>query len=189
MVRHRDLGDGEPLHLDERRQEPVHPVEELQVLDALASERAIGAAGVTDRVVRQLVPHPVRDARRRDADRAVSLISRRGPRAADTVEPLEGFEEPGEIARVVLQVGVEGDQVRAAGGLQSLPARRRLAGVGGEPLHADPRIVRREFLEDGPRRVRAAIVCDDDLVGHLQRLRALANGGDQRAYVPLLVVS
>jgi len=74
-------------------------------------------------------------------------------------------------------------------GLQSGEAGRALAAVEGKFLHADARVARREFLEDFPRLVLAAIVGDDDLVGNFQRLHGFADGLDEFAQIAFLVVA
>src|SRR6185312_12159910 len=110
MIRHGNLRHGETFDLEQGRQEAVHPFEKLQVLDALAFERAIRASGVTDLFTRQFVPHPVGDARRRNAYEAVALAARFDACAADAIELLERVEKLRQIARVVLQIGIQGDE-------------------------------------------------------------------------------
>src|SRR6476660_4071742 len=45
---HRNLRDGAPVHLDERREETVHAVEASDLRQAFATERLESAAGVLD---------------------------------------------------------------------------------------------------------------------------------------------
>src|SRR5207249_3415511 len=146
------------------RQKTMHPFEKFQVLNALAFKRAIGAAGVGNPLAGKSVPHPVRDARRRDANEGVSFPAGSDARAADAIELPERFEELWQLARVVLQIGVKRDQVFAARGFQSGPARRRLPAIERESLHAKSRIARRKLLQYLPRLVLAAIVGDHDFV-------------------------
>ena len=63
IVRDFDFGDGVAFDLEQRRQKAVHSLEKLQVLDALALERAISAACVGNFLSGKLVANPVRDAR------------------------------------------------------------------------------------------------------------------------------
>ena len=189
IVAHLDFRDGVALDLEQRRQEAVHALEKFQVLDALAPERAVGAARVGNFFAGQFIPDRVGDARRGDADKAVAFTARFHARAADAVKIFQRLQKFRQILRVVLQIGVEREEIFAARGLESGKARRALATVEREPLRADARIGGGEFLEDFPRLVPAAIVGDDDLVGNLERLDRLADGSDEFAQIAFLVVT
>ena len=63
VVAHLDFRDCVAFNLEERRQKPVHSLEEFQIVNALALERTVGAAGVGDLFAAQLVPNPIRDMR------------------------------------------------------------------------------------------------------------------------------
>src|SRR3989442_516145 len=60
----RNLLHPEPFHLQESRQEAVHPVVEHQTLEGRPAERLERAAGVGDRLVAQPVANVVGDPRR-----------------------------------------------------------------------------------------------------------------------------
>src|SRR5665213_1282090 len=78
--------DGETLDLEQRRQEPVHPLEKFQIGDALALECAVAAARVGNVFAGQFVANPVGDVRRRDSDKTIAVAARLDPRAARAVE-------------------------------------------------------------------------------------------------------
>ena len=187
--RNRDFGDGEPFDLEQGRHEAVHSLEKFQVRDALALERPVAAARVADVFAGQPVANPVGNARRRHADEPVALAPRRHARTAGAVEFFERRQQFRQVARVVLQIGIEGDDGPAARRLHARPQRRGLPTVEREPLGANARVARREVFEDFPRPVLAAIIGDDDLVGQLERLRRLADRRDEREQISLLVVA
>ena len=176
------------LDLEERRQETVHALEELQILDALALEGAVGATRIRNLLAGQLVAHPVGDARGRHADEMIALAAHLHTRATDTVEIFQRLQEFRQVLGIILQVGVQREEIFAAGGLEPGEAGRALAAVVGKALHADVR-VGGEFLEDLPRLVLAAIVGDDDLVENVQRLDRRTDGLDELAQVAFLVVA
>ena len=90
---------------------------------------------------------------------------------------------------IVLQIGIERDQVFAARRLQSGPTRGRFAAIEREALRANPRITRGQFRQHFPRPVFAAIVRDDDFVWPLERLDRDADGFNQLAQISLFVVA
>jgi len=189
IVGNRNLRDDESLDLEQRRQETVHALEKFQVLDALALEHPVAAARVADVFAGQPVADPVGDARGGDPDETVAPAPRRHARATGAVAQFERLQQFRQIARVVLQIGVERDDDPSARGLHARPQRRGLAAVKRKPLRADARIGRREFLEDFPGLVPAAIVGDDDFESHLERFHRPAQGRDERAQIPFLIVA
>src|SRR5207253_7123320 len=129
--------DREAFQLDERRQKPVHALEKFQVLNALAFAGAIGATGVADLFTRQFVAHPIGNARRCNANEIVAFPARPDTRAANAIELFQRFEKSWQIARIVLQIGVERDEILAARGFQSCPTGCRLAAIELESLGAN----------------------------------------------------
>ena len=67
IIAHRNFRDREAFQLDERRQKSVHSLEEFQVCDALAPKGPVSATRVADIFVGELVPDPVGDSRRGNA--------------------------------------------------------------------------------------------------------------------------
>src|SRR5439155_21224378 len=61
-VADRDLTYGAPLHLDQRRQETMHPREQGQRLHGLGSERLERAAGIANHLAVEAIAHAIRDA-------------------------------------------------------------------------------------------------------------------------------
>ena len=104
--------------------------------------------------------------------------------AADAVEPFVDLgQEAGDLARVVLQVGVERDDQVAAGGVEAGREGGRLAEIAAEADAADARIGRRELLDSLPRAVGRAVVDEDDFqvvavaCGHVGQLARGARRG------------
>src|SRR5690606_32542205 len=127
-----DLADPEPPGAGQNGDEPVQlPVDEdfLEDLGPVALESAIM---VMQRGAGQTADHPVEDPAREDL--VPGVVPGALP-AADDVEPLppfEQFEEPGDLPRVVLQVGVEGEDDRAPGAAEPGGQGRGLAEVPAE---------------------------------------------------------
>src|SRR5258706_5459405 len=119
IVGYRNLGHGEAFDLEERGQKTMHAFEKFHVLDALALESAISAAGIADLFAGEFVPHPVRNTRRRDADEVISRASRFDARAADAIRLLQPFKKFREVLRIILQVRVERDQVSSSRGFKA----------------------------------------------------------------------
>jgi hypothetical protein len=119
------------MHAREQRDAP----QEFGAVDAQS------AAGVGNGVARQPVAHAAGEARGRPAQPGVLPV---GSDAADhvaVVEILQTIEEPGDVRRVVLQVGVEGDDDAAAGRAEARGQRRRLAGVAPQTDDAHAQVL------------------------------------------------
>ena len=85
---------------------------------------------------------------------------------------VERLEQPRHLERVVLQIGVHGDDVGAARGAEARGERRRLAEVAAQAQAPHPRVGGRERLDRLPRAVAAPVVDEDDL-----DVEAVAPGG------------
>ena len=75
---------GIAFHFQQCRDEAVQASVELEMLHALALEAAIGAAGVGDVLIAELVSHPVGDARGNDLHERIALA----PRGRDSAKKL-----------------------------------------------------------------------------------------------------
>ncbi len=83
--------------------------------------------------------------------------------AAHHVEPRgQRFEEAREFLGIVLQVGVEGHDDVALGGLEAGGEGSRLAEVAAKPDSVDPTVLARQLSDDVPGAVGAAVVHEDD---------------------------
>jgi hypothetical protein len=135
------LGDPRSLQLEQRRQETMHAREQRDAPQEFGAVDAQSAAGVGNGVARQPVAHAAGEARGRPAQPGVLPV---GSDAADhvaVVEILQTIEEPGDVRRVVLQVGVEGDDDAAAGRAEARGQRRRLAGVAPQTDDAHAQVL------------------------------------------------
>src|SRR5207248_1127196 len=83
------------------------------------------------------------------------------PPADHVLAVVQGRKEAGNLARVVLEVRVEGHDEFAAGGLEPGGQRRRLAEIAPEADAANPRVAAREPLDGLPRAVGAAVIDED----------------------------
>src|SRR2546425_5453759 len=110
-------------------------------------------------------------------------------RAANAIELFQGFEESRQVLRVILQIGVERDEVLPARSLQAGPTCGRLAAVESKTLHPDARVACRKFFEDFPRVVLAAIIRDNDFVSQVDPVHGRANRRDERAQAFFLIVT
>jgi hypothetical protein len=122
------------VHLDERRQEPVHPSIEWNGPQRVGAKRLERTARVADRFAVEVVPHPVGDAALQAAPRRVPPADpvpgdRRGAGAP------ERGDEGRDVGRIVLEIRIEGDDDAAAGRAK---ARRERGGlpVPGEGRYA-----------------------------------------------------
>jgi len=93
------------------------------------------------------------------------------------------------VLRIVLQIGIQRDDDFAARSLHPGPHRGGLTAIVLEPQSANARVGGRDFLEDLPGVILAAIVRDDDFVSAVQWRDGIADGFDQRAQIVLLVVA
>src|SRR6266700_7338465 len=184
-----NFGHGEAFDLEQCRQEAMHAFEKFEARDALAFKSAVSAPGIADLLTRQFVPDPVGDARGGDAYEAVAFAARMDARAANAIELFQGIEEFRQVCWVILQIGVERDEVLPARSLQAGPTCGRLAAVESKTLHPDARVACRQFFEDFPGVVLAAIIGDDDFVSQVEPVHGLANRRDERAQVTFLIVT
>src|SRR5437879_9210210 len=110
-------------------------------------------------------------------------------RAANAIELFQGFEESRQVSWVILQIRVERDEVLPARSFQASPTCGRLAAVESKTLHPDARVACRQFLEDFPGVVLAAIVRDNDFVSHVELVHGFTNRRDERVQVSFLIVT
>src|SRR6266567_3885085 len=184
-----NFGHSEPFDLEQCRQEAMHAFEKFEASDALALESAVSAPGIADLLTRQFGPDPVGDARGADAYETVAFAARMDARAANTIELFQGIEKSRQVFRVILQIGVERDEVLPARSLQAGPTCGRLAAVESKTLHPDARVACRKFFEDLPGVVLAAIIGNNDFVSQVEPVHGLADRRDERAQISFFIVT
>ncbi len=119
-----NFGDGKTFDFKQGRQKTMHSFEKLEVGDALMLKGAITTPGIGDILSGHFITHPVGDARRYDADKAIALAARLDTRTADAVELLQCFQKLWHIARIVLEVGIQGHNVSASRRIHARPQCR-----------------------------------------------------------------
>ena len=102
------------------------------------------------------------DGSRRETKRVLAILA---PAADDVEAALELIDHRGDVARIVLQIAVRGDDQPAARVLEAGGEGRGLSEVAAEPDHAQMRIARLQPRQDREALVRAPVVDDEDLVG------------------------
>lgn len=172
------LGDPRSLQLEQRGQEAVHAVEQGDAAQEVGAVDAQGATDVGDRFVGQRVAHAGGDARGDPAQPGVLAIH---ADAADHVETVKMVEKPRDVGRIVLQIGVEGDDDAAGCRAEARGQGRRLARVVPQANDPHRRILDPEPAERFEAAVRAAIVDEDHLMGTTEGAQdALELGGEER---------
>ncbi len=184
----RRLVDRPAAHLHQRREVPVRPPEQLEPLHR-ARAVDLEAAG---RVLHRLLRDPVADAVRLPALPPPELgVLPVLPPAGDHVDAVlvEHRDQPGDLLRVVLQVGVDGRDHLAVGRREPGLERRRLPAVLRHPQHPQPRVPPHPRLEQPRRPVRAPVVNEQHLERPAQRRQRRVDPAEQNVDVLLLVVT
>src|SRR2546427_3947284 len=190
-VAHRHLADPPPLHLDQRRQEAMHPIEQRQLARGVRAECLQGAPGIADRLPVQPVAHAVGDPALEALPARVPAVH---PIAHDrrSTAPLELVQQRRNVGRIVLQVGVERHGPAAARGSEPGGERRGLAGVRREGDDVQLRVVSLQRLEHVERTVGRPVVHGHDLVApsgerprdlldeHGEAVALVVHGDDER---------
>ena len=96
-------------------------------------------------------------------DRNASFRSFRQPHTMSSAA-LELLHHRRNVARIVLEIAVGGDDEAAAGVIEARRERRGLTEVAAEPDHPQARVGRLQPRENLEALVRAPIVDDDDFV-------------------------
>src|SRR6185312_12518112 len=94
--------------------------------------------------------------------------------AADDVVTFQMIEKPGDVRRIVLEVGVEGYDEAAAGRPEARGEGRRLPGVARQADDSYRRVLYLEPAERFQAAVRAAVVDEDHLAGPAEGARTEA---------------
>jgi hypothetical protein len=167
-----DLTDASSLQPQQRRQEAVHALEELDAPQIVRADGSQGTSHVRDRLTRDEVAEAIGDAR---GDASYDPVAALLTHAADHVRIVEGGEQQGDVRGIVLQVGIEGDCDVAAHAGEARREGRRLPVMPVEGDHANAGITLRELAHPRQAAVTAAVVHEEDL----DALTESAQGGVQ----------
>ena len=110
-------------------------------------------------------------------DRVAAVLA---PSADHVVSLVELGDEPRDVGGIVLQVAVGRDDDLAAGVVEAGGEGGGLAEVPAQAQDAHPRVRGLDREQPLPRRIRGAVVHEDDLVG-------LAEGEEARRQLPMQV--
>src|SRR5580658_11184650 len=155
-VRDGHFADGRAVPAGEGGDEAVHLAVERNVLDDLAAVGLEGGAEVVDVDAGELRHHPVGNERGNTAEHEV-VGTLGAPSADDVVALFELGEEARNLAGVVLQVAVHGDDELAGGVVEAGGERRGLPEVAAKLYDKDSRIDRSDLLEQPVGAVARAV--------------------------------
>src|SRR6185437_8617260 len=171
-IRDRHLADGRAIPACQRGDEAMHLAVERNVLDDLTAIGFVGRAEVVNVYAGELRHRPVGDARRHAAEDEV-VGSLGAPSAHHVVAFLQLGEEARNLAGVVLQVAVHGDDEFTGGVVEAGGERRGLAEVAAQLDHEDARIDRGNLLKQTVRAVARAVIDEDQFKAGLHMLHHL----------------
>ena len=146
-----DLGHRGAGRDDERLRELLLADRAGQREQRVAAVRVERAPEVGDVGLRELAEHPIHELRGQPPPPAVVAVD--APAARDLGAAVHGVDEPHDVGRLVLEVGVHRHDDVAAGADDAGVHGRVLAEVPLEADRADVRIVRVDLLERLPRPV------------------------------------
>ena len=158
-----DFGDTHALIAGDRRQEAVHLAVQTHALHDLRAKDLQRAAVVVQVHARNGGDQTVGDHRRQPA-RDELVLSVLPPAARDVVAALDHLDHRRNVARIVLQIAVRGDDEPSARVIEAGRERRGLAEIAPQPDHPQMRIAGLQLRQDLEALVRAPIVDDDELV-------------------------
>src|SRR5262249_15486995 len=137
---------------------------ETDLAEDLRSVALHAAVVVVQPDARETADEPVEDpARQHLVPRIITFAL---PTADDVVLGGEGIQKAGDLGRVILQVGVHGEDGIAASVGETGGEGGRLAEVAAKADAAHARVVVRELLDDLPGAVARAVVDEEDLEVH-----------------------
>ena len=175
------------MHAKECRKEAVQAAIEDEPAQALAAEGAKRAAAVVDRLARQRVTHEIGDARGDAPEPGVGRAALHAP-ARGGVPAVELGEEPRNVIRVVLEIGVHHHDEAPARGLEARVGRRRLARIRLQAHEPHAPVRRAELADDLGAAVTAPIVHEDDLDREPEAVEHRAELMPERRQARFLVV-
>ena len=186
MMGHFQLGHSAADPRGEDREESVHVTVEAHVLDDLAPVRLERAAEVVERHPADLSDQEVCRVRRQ-APREPEIVPAAPPSRDHVVRIAERLEQPRDVTRIVLHVGVQGDEDRVARMSEPRRQRRRLAEVLPQPDQAHVGVPCGQRSQHVPGAVGGSVVHVDDLVVAAEGLERLGEACVERLQVIALV--
>jgi hypothetical protein len=183
---HRDLDEAIAPLADERRDEPMLLPIEPDLRERLSPIGFERRAEIFQRDAREPGGEPVGDARGETARHPG--VRSLAPPPADQVVPFgQLLQQPRDIARIVLQIPIHGDDDLSPSVIEPCGQCRRLSEVPTQAQHMNARIPFVEAHEPLIRPIRAPIVHEDQLVGFSDGLHDGGHFPPQRLHIPFLI--
>lgn len=157
----RHLGHRKSVHQGERRKESVHSLKETNPLQHRASEDLERASRVVHAVMREYVPHPVRDQRGEFLDETVlPLLSP----SADQVVGRGIRKQLQDIFAVLLEIAVDLDNDFARRLPKTGLERARLAVISVEVKHPNLSMLTSQAVQLVAAAITASVVDEENLI-------------------------
>jgi hypothetical protein len=186
LMRDLDLDRVARVEIAERRNEGVHLRGGIDRIDDPPGVRAQHAALVGDADRRRPLPDEIDQTRHPPPREGVPAAA--PDRAYVVVSGTRGLEEPADLLRRILQVGIERDDELSLGVLEPGEDRGMLAEVALEQHHA--RLPRAGLLlaaQQGHRSIAAPVIDEDALVRHLETVEGGIEPPEERRQRSLLI--
>ena len=183
---HGNFRDARAGHGQQGRDEPVQAAElEGQVGGPLGAKGLEGAAGVADGFAQDAVAHGVGEAA---ADALGPDVLPADAIAAAEIAAFQPGDQRGDVGRIVLAVGVEGDENLPARGAEAGEQGGALAGIYGEAHGPQFRDFGAEIVQPPRRPVGRAVVHHEDFERPAMAVQDAGRFADERAKARLFVV-
>lgn len=176
-------------HAHQGGKETMGAFEKDDVAQTLLLEEPVGATRVADVFSQHGIAHGIGDAGGKHLEFGIPARPAGNTGAGDTIRPVDGGEEFGQVCGIVLQVGIKcGDELSArraharpqGGGLPLVLRQPQGAGAGG---------CGDNILKDRPGSIGAAVIHEKDFKGHGQWFKCRRNGCRQRLHISFLIMA
>ena len=124
---------------------------------------------------------------RRQAPRQERIFAVFPPATNDVETRIESLDKKRDVPRLVLQIGIEGDNHRRARLVEAGSERRGLPEILAEANHAHAWVSMMERFQQSEARIGTAVVNEDDFVALAVRLENLGNLLMQIGEIPLFI--